>query len=135
MCLDDELDLSDEMPSSESDDDDLECQKILEEKADAERVWNWRTDESPAPAFPIDATNDGRPASLPANSKGWKPIDFFFRMFQRRTFQLSTEETNWYASQNKHKQQGQVNHKWKQVTEHDIYKFISIILVLGVLVN
>jgi len=54
-------------------------------------------------------------------------------MFPRRIFQLATEETNRYALQNEEKEQGHGNHKWKLVTEHDIYKFISIILVLGVL--
>ena len=133
MILDDELDLSDDIPTSDSDGEESEDEKQQDTREEDQWVWNWKSHGSPAPAFEIDYTNEGRPASLPANAKNWTPTDFFFTMFPKRVFQLATEETNRYASEHNVSYQGQGNRKWRLVTEVEIYKFVAILLMMGVL--
>ena len=133
MILDDELDLSDDIPTSSGEDEDDDIEKTLDEKDQANWSWNWTQNDAPMPAFHTDFMDEGRPAALPRNAQSWRPVDFFMAMFPSQIFKMAAKETNRYASEKKHGDFETGNPAWRPVTEEEVYKFVALLLCCGLL--
>ena len=133
MILDDELDLSDDIPTSSGEDEDDDIEKTLDEKDQANWSWNWTQNDAPMPAFPIDFMDESRRATLPRNAQSWRPVDFFMAMFPSQIFKMAAKETNRYASEKKHHVFETGNPAWRPVTKWKGFTFIAIQKAAGVM--
>ena len=124
---DSDVDYPSEVDASDSDSE-PEDQNTLYEDLD----WKWKEDLHEACSLSAKTPIEGQPANLDRNALEWKLVNFFQRLFPISIITLAVKGSNRYASQNW--VPGFVTGicAWWDVDESDIYRFLAIILVMGV---
>ena len=132
IFLDDEVDLSDDVPSDEDDSDEEEEKTVSSDPLLEAKNWIWQSGPAPTASFVVSSATEGKPANLGRYSKDLRPVDYFFKVFPVDVFRIAVEETNNYAKQVLGLPRVSISGTFRQVDEGEVYRFISILLLMGV---
>ena len=132
IFLDDEVDLSDDVPSDEDDSDEEQEKTVSSDPLLEAKNWIWQSGPAPTASFDVSSATEGKPANLGRYSKDLRPVDYFFKVFPVDVFRIAVEETNNYAKQVLGLPRVSISGTFRQVDEGEVYRFISILLLMGV---